>query len=281
MVTTDGDDSPSSLITPVDSARYDIKLDRFCSNLTIDFSPFTYTAPDALTYEYSTDGGTTWSAVPYSMEVNLYNSFNRRRVDLLVRPEGNHDLVTDVTVTMPRSFAYKVIMVLCIVAALLVFYVIYLLLKRLYSKYKATGAEAAAVEIAAGEDGADKPKYRSNPLSDKESVRIMKLIETVMTKENPFVDPNLKISQLAVRAGVTSHRLSQVFSQYVNKNFYDYVNQYRVKEFKRIAAHGGASRYTLTAMAEKAGFSSRASFFRHFKEIEGISPGEYLKRLRN
>lgn len=281
MVSTDGDEGGRAVITAVDSAHYTIRLDRFCSNMTVDFSPFTYTAPDALTYEYSTDGGVTWSPIPYSMEVGLYNSFTSRGVDLLVRPEGNHDLVTEVAISMPRSFAYRVIAVLCIVAVMLVCYVIYMLLRRLRERYKASKLAAAAAEAAVDEDVADKPKYRSNPLSDKESVRIMKLIDGVMSKEKPFVDPNLKISQLAVRAGITSHRLSQVFSQYVNKNFYDYVNQYRVKEFKRIAAHGGASRYTLTAMAEKAGFSSRASFFRHFKEIEGISPGEYLKRLRN
>ncbi len=38
------------------------------------------------------------------------------------------------------------------------------------------------------------------------------------------------------------------------------------------------SKYTLTALAAKCGFSSRASFFRHFKANTGITPAEFLKR---
>jgi AraC-like DNA-binding protein len=41
----------------------------------------------------------------------------------------------------------------------------------------------------------------------------------------------------------------------------------------------GIDSFTLSALAEKAGFSSRATFFRHFKDIEGITPGEYIKKL--
>jgi AraC-like DNA-binding protein len=65
----------------------------------------------------------------------------------------------------------------------------------------------------------------------------------------------------------------------MNMSFYDYVNRYRVDEFKAIVAAYGVDTLTLSALAEKAGFSSRASFFRHFKEIEGITPGEYIKGL--
>jgi YesN/AraC family two-component response regulator len=65
----------------------------------------------------------------------------------------------------------------------------------------------------------------------------------------------------------------------MNVSFYDYVNRFRVDEFKRVVAEQGVNSLTLSALAEQAGFSSRASFFRYFKEIEGISPGEYIKNL--
>lgn len=63
----------------------------------------------------------------------------------------------------------------------------------------------------------------------------------------------------------------------MKKTFYDYVNEYRVEEFKRLVNETDISRYTLTALSEKCGFSSRASFFRHFKASTGITPSEYIK----
>lgn len=65
------------------------------------------------------------------------------------------------------------------------------------------------------------------------------------------------------------------------KSFYDYVNEYRVDEFKRLVEVVDTSRYTLSALAEQCGFSSRASFFRHFKSITGCTPAEYLRDLKS
>ena len=56
------------------------------------------------------------------------------------------------------------------------------------------------------------------------------------------------------------------------------MNEYRVNEFKRVAAEVDVSKYTLTALSQMCGFSSRATFFRHFKAVTGITPAEYLKR---
>ncbi len=269
-----GDDGPEyGVIIRSDSAAFEIRLHQFSSRVTIDFSPFTFTSPDAITYEYSLDGK-SWAPMSYNMRVGINNSFNVTGFTLLVRPEGNPTLLTAVYVSMPMSFALRVIIGLGVVALILVAYIIYLLLRHFKAKYDAHHIDASRTSRG------DSPKYSQNRVSDEEWTRILKIVRTVMEREKLYVDPELKISVLSARTGISSHRLSQMFSQHLNLKFYDYLNRYRVNEFKRIASHGGATRYTLTAMAEKAGFSSRASFFRHFKEIEGISPGEYLKTLK-
>ena len=101
-----------------------------------------------------------------------------------------------------------------------------------------------------------------------------------MRTTKPYTNPDLKISDLAAMTGRSSHDLSFIFNQHMQQSFYDYINRWRVDEFKSIVAGSDASRYTLTALSQMCGFSSRASFFRHFKAIAGMTPAEYLKNVK-
>ena len=80
-----------------------------------------------------------------------------------------------------------------------------------------------------------------------------------MRQKKPYIRSDLKIGDLAEELGTSAHAMSFLFNQYLKKKYYDYIN------------------YTLTARSEKCGFSSRASFFRHFKNHTGITPNEYIK----
>lgn len=102
-----------------------------------------------------------------------------------------------------------------------------------------------------------------------------------MIKNKPYINPNLKISDLAHAINSSSHSLSYVFNQYLNQNYYDFVNEYRIAEFKTLVVDPKYSRYTLTALSEKCGFSSRASFFRSFKKLTGITPNEYIQQMES
>lgn len=100
-----------------------------------------------------------------------------------------------------------------------------------------------------------------------------------MQEQKLYLNKELKISDLAQAVGCSSHALSFVFSQYFNQSYYDYINAYRVEEFKLLATNPEYARYTLSSLAEMAGFSSRASFFRSFKKVTGITPNEYMQSL--
>ena len=86
---------------------------------------------------------------------------------------------------------------------------------------------------------------------------------------------------MAVVANTSSHALSYVFNQYLQKSYYDYINEYRVEEFKSAINEEKFSKYTLEALSEHCGFSSRASFFRSFKKVTGITPNEYIKNIKS
>lgn len=105
-----------------------------------------------------------------------------------------------------------------------------------------------------------------------------------MHKEKPYTNPNLKIADLVASIGTSSHTLSYLFNQYLNRNYYDYINDYRIAEFKRLVEKDEYAKYTLSALAELCGFSSRASFFRYFKKRQislPMSTSEVLGKTMN
>ena len=122
-------------------------------------------------------------------------------------------------------------------------------------------------------------KYRTNKISVEECKRLAEKLEIVMHREKPYTNPNLKIADLAVSIGTSSHTLSYLFNQYLNRNYYDYINDYRIAEFKRLVEKDEYAKYTLSALAELCGFSSRASFFRYFKKATNITPNEYIRSI--
>ena len=122
-------------------------------------------------------------------------------------------------------------------------------------------------------------KYKTNKISVEECKRLADKLEIVMHKEKPYTNPNLKIADLAVSIGTSSHTLSYLFNQYLNRNYYDYINDYRIAEFKRLVEKDEYAKYTLSALAELCGFSSRASFFRYFKKATNITPNEYIRSI--
>ena len=123
-------------------------------------------------------------------------------------------------------------------------------------------------------------KYKTNRLTDEECKRLLKLLDKEMTKNKLYVNPSLKIADLANVANTSSHALSYLFNQYLQKSYYDYINEFRVEEFKNIIQQKKYSQYTLEALSEHCGFSSRASFFRSFKKVTGITPNEYIKNIK-
>lgn len=126
----------------------------------------------------------------------------------------------------------------------------------------------------------EKKRYKTTSLSDEECKRLLKVLDAIMQKDRPFTNPDLRSLDLAEMANTTTHALSYLFNQYLKKSYYDYVNEYRVNEFKRLVKERDISKYTLTALSEKCGFSSRASFFRHFKSITGLTPAEYIAKTK-
>jgi ligand-binding sensor domain-containing protein/AraC-like DNA-binding protein len=255
-----------------------IKLKDYYVTLSLNFTTFGYSIDDARDFEYSVDGG-EWMLLNSDFTATLENiGGGIHRV--AVRCVDNPGSETTVEIDMPYSWIGKLVILMAISLVILLIYIIWYHFY-IRSRVRARKAAAKLAEEAKAQqaESAVKKKYSANHMSDEKCAEIVTKIEAVMKAEKPFLNSDMKIADLAALTNVSSHKLSYIFSQYMNVSFYDYVNRFRVDEFKRVVAEQGVNSLTLSALAEKAGFSSRASFFRYFKEIEGISPGEYIKNL--
>lgn len=135
----------------------------------------------------------------------------------------------------------------------------------------------AAVDETGSISILEKPKYQKSGLSAETADRIHKDLTQIMRDEKLFTQSELSLADLAARLNTPANYLSQVINEREGKNFYDYVNNLRIQEFIRVTGNPENQKYTLQALAEEAGFSSKSSFNRHFKKVTGKSPSEYLQ----
>ncbi len=121
-------------------------------------------------------------------------------------------------------------------------------------------------------------KYQKSGLTEESSGNLHRELKRVMSEEALYKQSGLSIDDLASKLGVHPNHLSQVINQKEQKNFYDFVNTYRIEEFKRLIALQKNRQFTLLSLAYDCGFSSKTSFNRCFKKATGQTPSEYTSR---
>jgi len=79
--------------------------------------------------------------------------------------------------------------------------------------------------------------------------------------------------------GVSTHHLSEALNQHEGKNFYQFINDYRVSYVQKMLAQEQTAKILDLAMT--AGFSSKSTFNAVFKQTTGLSPTQYRQTLSN
>jgi AraC-like DNA-binding protein len=88
-----------------------------------------------------------------------------------------------------------------------------------------------------------------------------------------FLKPRLTLTDVSELTGLQTRDISRAINTVANKSFNDYINEYRVKHICQALDAG--SPHSLTRLYTDAGFSSKASFNKVFKEYAGITPSAY------
>lgn len=120
--------------------------------------------------------------------------------------------------------------------------------------------------------------FVSQDIIDGESIieyRLNKFIET----DKLYTDKDLKLNTLADKIGVSNAVLTEFIKNKYNINFTEYINSKRIEEFKALVENPKNNGFTILGLANESGFKSKATFYRVFKNKEGITPNEYFKSL--
>ncbi|MEL6560794.1 MAG: helix-turn-helix domain-containing protein [Bacteroidota bacterium] len=125
----------------------------------------------------------------------------------------------------------------------------------------------------------ESPRYSNSSLTKQQTNDLINTLEEVMQEEKLFLNPKLNADQLATAVNVSRHSLSEVLNNRIGINFYDYVNQFRLKEFKEKLANPNNDHLTILGIAMDSGFNSKSSFNLIFKKSEGITPTQYKKQI--
>ena len=88
-----------------------------------------------------------------------------------------------------------------------------------------------------------------------------------------YQNPDLSLTSLAEHFNLTINHLSRTFKKYNGINFKDYLAEYRIKVACRILNDN--PNIKIAELAKIVGYDTSASFIRNFKNIMGVSPGQY------
>jgi len=134
-----------------------------------------------------------------------------------------------------------------------------------------------ASEIALENDPS--PKYAGSSLTEAMAQHHANELLRLMRDKKLYLKNDLKLIDLADKLKMPLHHLSQVINDTLQKNFYDFVNEYRVTEFKSQLVNPQYAHLTILAIGLNSGFNSKAAMNAIFKKHTGLSPSQYRNRI--
>jgi AraC-like DNA-binding protein len=105
-------------------------------------------------------------------------------------------------------------------------------------------------------------------------------LEFYLDSKKPYLQQGYNIAKLSLETGIPQHHLSALLNKVYGVRFNDFINQYRIKHITNYFNHSGWDQMTLEGIASEAGFNSRTTFFNAIKKSTGLSPSEYINKIK-
>ena len=173
-----------------------------------------------------------------------------------------------------NSLGNYLVIALLIIAFLLVFLIFYHRYQKKKFREKIEHVSNYVTSIQ------EKKTVVNSKITEEKAEKILEQL-IALEEEKLFISQEYSLNVLAKKIGSNSNYVSRVINDHFGKSFIQYTNQLRINYILiQLKEDKVYRRFTLQGLAESAGYKSLRSFNKHFKEIAGISPKQYLDHLQ-
>ncbi|WP_162131559.1 helix-turn-helix domain-containing protein [Galbibacter marinus] len=121
-------------------------------------------------------------------------------------------------------------------------------------------------------------KYKRAIEKDLDSTNeAIKRLTFYMENEKPYLDYELTLQKLASQLDMPEKEISILINHHLGKHFFDFINEYRIEEAKRILGNQQNKALTILEILYQVGFNSKSSFYTAFKKVTNQTPTAYRK----
>ncbi len=118
-------------------------------------------------------------------------------------------------------------------------------------------------------------KYKRSRLQEDYKHEVKQKLIDLFELEKPYLDSDLNIGKVADKLQVSRHALTEVLNAVMKKNFYQFVNEYRVEAVKKMLSNPKSNNISIEAIGFDCGFNSKSTFFSVFKGITRMTPAQF------
>ncbi|WP_269621304.1 helix-turn-helix domain-containing protein [Zhongshania sp. BJYM1] len=122
--------------------------------------------------------------------------------------------------------------------------------------------------------GVNAGKYETSSLTQTLAQSLWRDLQVLMEDRAPYLKNDLRLSDLAEMAKIPPNHLSQIINQYAGKNFFEFINEYRIAQAIRLLAQQPNAK--IITIALESGFNSQSAFYKQFKKSTGHTPKQYM-----
>ena len=107
---------------------------------------------------------------------------------------------------------------------------------------------------------------------------IFEKFEALFKEEHIYRNPNITRESVAQQLDISAGYLSQVITTNSDDNFSSIINQYRITEVKKMLCDATFDKYSIEAIGLEAGYSSKTTFYKAFKNSTNMTPKTYKEK---
>lgn len=144
----------------------------------------------------------------------------------------------------------------------------------------ATNIRTPKLNIFRKDDELESDRYQKSGLTKKKAENYANTLINHMNNSDSWKNNELTVAILSEETNIPKHHVTQVLNENIKKNFYTFVNEYRVEQAMQMIKSPEYDTLSFVGIAFESGFNSKTAFNIFFKKYTGMTPSEFKRSKR-